>query len=195
MDRRTLGGLTPGSTSQNCCQCPCTHSEPQPPPTSAGDPPTLAASMDPWLLLEENCPVDLTDQRLSYKQFQVTGPAGMRRIYLQYKLHYSTVSLHLPGRWEYWDSRRLSNGVLSLLKCNDAMNLMECWPPLIHCFLHPSANSILSDAVSFPGWGHQDLQCRLVKGFWCSSQVSGLCFWGGRANFRTLVHKRPPRST
>ena len=120
--------------------------------------PEARSSMDPWLLLEENCPVDLTDQRLWYKQLQVTGPAGVRRIYLQYKLHYSTVSLHLPGRWEYWDSRRLSNGVLSLLKCNDAMILMECWSPLIHCFLHPSANSILSDAVSFPGWGNQDLQ-------------------------------------
>ena len=33
----------PRSTSQNFCwQCPCPHSEPQPPPTSAGDPPTLA---------------------------------------------------------------------------------------------------------------------------------------------------------
>ena len=31
------------STSQNfCCQCPCPHGEPQPPPASAGDPPTLA---------------------------------------------------------------------------------------------------------------------------------------------------------
>ena len=30
------------STSQNfCCQCPCPCGEPQPPPTSAGDPPTL----------------------------------------------------------------------------------------------------------------------------------------------------------
>ena len=25
-----------------CCQCPCPHSETQPPPASAGDPPTLA---------------------------------------------------------------------------------------------------------------------------------------------------------
>ncbi|KAJ8778022.1 hypothetical protein J1605_001174 [Eschrichtius robustus] len=33
----------PRSTSQNfCCQCPCLHGEPQPPPTSAKDPPTLA---------------------------------------------------------------------------------------------------------------------------------------------------------
>ncbi|XP_059792959.1 protein chibby homolog 1 isoform X1 [Balaenoptera ricei] len=33
----------PRSTPQNfCCQCPCPHSEPQPPPASAGDPPTLA---------------------------------------------------------------------------------------------------------------------------------------------------------
>ena len=39
----TLEGLTPRSTSQNfCCQCPCPHGEPQPPPTSAGDTPTLA---------------------------------------------------------------------------------------------------------------------------------------------------------
>ena len=38
-----LGGLTPRSTSQNfCCQCPCPHGETQPPPASAGDPPTLA---------------------------------------------------------------------------------------------------------------------------------------------------------
>ena len=29
-------------------------------------------------------------------------------------------------------------------------------------------------------------------GSWCSSQASGLCHWGGRAKFRTLVHKRPP---
>ena len=34
-----------------------------------------------------------------------------------------------------------------------------------------------------------------MKGSWCSSQASGLCFWGGRANFKTLVHKRPPSST
>ena len=32
-------------------------------------------------------------------------------------------------------------------------------------------------------------------GSWCSSQASGLCHRGGRANFRTLVHKRPPSST
>ena len=33
----------PKSTSQNfCCQCPCPQGEPQPHPTSAGDPPTLA---------------------------------------------------------------------------------------------------------------------------------------------------------
>ena len=33
----------PRSISQNfCCQCPCPHSEPQPPPAFAGDPPTLA---------------------------------------------------------------------------------------------------------------------------------------------------------
>ena len=31
------------SISQNfCCQCPCPHSEPQLPPASAGDPPTVA---------------------------------------------------------------------------------------------------------------------------------------------------------
>ena len=34
-----------------------------------------------------------------------------------------------------------------------------------------------------------------MKGSWCSSQASGLCLWGGRANFRTLVHKTPPSST
>ena len=34
-----------------------------------------------------------------------------------------------------------------------------------------------------------------MKGSWCSSQASGLCLWGGRANFRTLVHKRHPSST
>ena len=33
----------PRNTSQNfCCPCPCPHSETQPPPASAGDPPTLA---------------------------------------------------------------------------------------------------------------------------------------------------------
>ena len=35
-------GSCQGGTSQNfCCQCPCPQSEPQPPPSSAGDPPTL----------------------------------------------------------------------------------------------------------------------------------------------------------
>ena len=29
---------------------------------------------------------------------------------------------------------------------------------------------------------------------WCSRQASGLCLWGGRANFKTLGHKRPPSS-
>ena len=44
----TLGGLTPRSTSQNfCCQCPCPHGEPQPPTTSAGDPPTLSGRSGP----------------------------------------------------------------------------------------------------------------------------------------------------
>ena len=33
-----------------------------------------------------------------------------------------------------------------------------------------------------------------MKGSLCSSQASGLCLWGGRANFRTLVHKRPTSS-
>ena len=48
--------------SQNsCCQCPCPRGEPQPPPTSAGDPPTLAAkcgsvfygitALSPWVLM------------------------------------------------------------------------------------------------------------------------------------------------
>ena len=52
----------PRSTSQNvCCQCLCPHSEPQPPPTSAGDPPTLAGrsgsvscrvtAPSPWVLM------------------------------------------------------------------------------------------------------------------------------------------------
>ena len=45
---QTLGGLTPRSTSQNfCCQCPCTQGEPQPPPTSAEDPLTLAGKSGP----------------------------------------------------------------------------------------------------------------------------------------------------
>ena len=40
---QTLGGLTPRITSQNfCCLCPCPRGEPQPPPASAGDPPTPA---------------------------------------------------------------------------------------------------------------------------------------------------------
>ena len=39
----TLGGLMPRSTSQNFwCECPFPHSEPQPPPTSAREAPTLA---------------------------------------------------------------------------------------------------------------------------------------------------------
>ena len=39
---RLWEGSRQRSTSQNfCCQCPCPHGEPQPPPASAGDPPTL----------------------------------------------------------------------------------------------------------------------------------------------------------
>ena len=34
-----------------------------------------------------------------------------------------------------------------------------------------------------------------MKGSWRSSQASGPCLWGGRAKFRTLVHKRPLSST
>ena len=34
-----------------------------------------------------------------------------------------------------------------------------------------------------------------LTGSWCSSRVSGLCLWGGGAEFRTLVHQRPPGST
>ena len=33
-----------------------------------------------------------------------------------------------------------------------------------------------------------------LTGSWCSSWVSGLCLWGGRAEFRTLVHQRLPSS-
>ena len=41
----------PRSTSQNfCCRCPCSCGEPQLPPTSAGDPPTLAGSSGSVLL-------------------------------------------------------------------------------------------------------------------------------------------------
>ena len=50
------------STFQNfCCQCPCVHSEPQLPPASAGDTPTLAGrsgsvsygvtAPSPWVLM------------------------------------------------------------------------------------------------------------------------------------------------
>ena len=56
------GGLTPISTSQNCCcQCLCPHGEPQPPPTSVGDLPTPASwfgstsygvtALFPWVLV------------------------------------------------------------------------------------------------------------------------------------------------
>ena len=31
-----------------------------------------------------------------------------------------------------------------------------------------------------------------MTGSWCSSQTSGLCLWGGRAKFRTLIHKNFP---
>ena len=52
----------PRNTSQNlCCLCPFPHGEPQPPPASAGDPPTLAGrsgsvshgvtSPSPWVLM------------------------------------------------------------------------------------------------------------------------------------------------
>ena len=58
----TPGGLMPRSTSQNfCCQCPCPWGEPQLPPASAGDPPTLAGTSGsvsygvtapfPWVLM------------------------------------------------------------------------------------------------------------------------------------------------
>ena len=30
-----------------------------------------------------------------------------------------------------------------------------------------------------------------LTGSWCSSQVSGLSLWGGRAKFRSLVHHKP----
>ena len=33
-----------------------------------------------------------------------------------------------------------------------------------------------------------------LTGSSCSGQVSGQWLWGGRAEFRTLVHQRPPRS-
>ena len=33
-----------------------------------------------------------------------------------------------------------------------------------------------------------------LTGVWGSSRVSGLCLWGGRAEFRTLVHQRPRSS-
>ena len=40
------GRLVPMRTHQNCCcQCLCPHSEPQPPPASAGNPPILAGSL------------------------------------------------------------------------------------------------------------------------------------------------------
>ena len=45
---RPPGGLTPSSTLQNYChQCFCPHSEPQLPPTSAGNPPIPAGDSGP----------------------------------------------------------------------------------------------------------------------------------------------------
>ena len=52
----------PRSTSHNfCCQCPCPYGEPQPPPASSGDPPTLVGRSgsvsygvtvpSPWILM------------------------------------------------------------------------------------------------------------------------------------------------
>ena len=34
-----------------------------------------------------------------------------------------------------------------------------------------------------------------MTGSWWSGQESGLCLWGGRAKFRTLVRQKPPSST
>ena len=34
-----------------------------------------------------------------------------------------------------------------------------------------------------------------LTGSWCTTRVSGVCLWGGRAELRTLVHQRPPGST
>ena len=34
-----------------------------------------------------------------------------------------------------------------------------------------------------------------LTGSWCTGRVPGLCLWGGRAEFRTLVHQRPPGPT
>ena len=34
-----------------------------------------------------------------------------------------------------------------------------------------------------------------MTGSWCSSRASDLCLWRGRAQFRTLVHQKPPSST
>ena len=66
----------PRSISQNfCCQCPCPHSEPQPPPTSAGDPPTLAETDEMYLapeIISSEYPDKHTDtQLLQLKETEV----------------------------------------------------------------------------------------------------------------------------
>ena len=50
------------------------------------------------------------------------------------------------------------------------------------------------------GWRLQEQKAWIsvamwLTGSWCSSSVSGLSLWSGRAKFRTLVHQRPPGST
>ena len=68
-----------------------------------------------------------------------------------------------------------------------------CWATSL---LAPEADSMKTSrwlCVVF--WEQTLLEAVWLTGSWCSSWVSGLCLWGGGAEFRTLVHQRPPGST
>ena len=51
-----------------------------------------------------------------------------------------------------------------------------------------------SRLLSPPGLQRLSGEAVWLTGSWCSGGVSGLCLWGGTAEFRTLVDQRPPGS-
>ena len=109
---QTLGGLTPRSTSQNfCCQCPCPHGEPQPPPASAGGPPALAGrsgsvshgvtapSPGSWCTHYFVCA--LPDWSLCFPQFCWSPAIKSRQSSKSDSLGIPPLVARLP-RWEAW---------------------------------------------------------------------------------------------
>ena len=87
-----------------------------------------------------------------------------------------------PSRWWMSKTWRSTSSPLIYVKCiymwnNSYRTPTECW----------QKTSDFTKGKKFPKY-----LAVWLTGSWCSCRVSGLSLGGGRDNFRTLDHQRPP---